>query len=146
MTTSILDQFILSNSPLLDSIKKRYNYGSGKGEHFFGEELERIFRPAIDAGLIRYRENKSNSYRPSGEYIQTAFAISVKIQADSWQMVETGKLSKKQEFEIFARKILVAEQSEAIASFARSIAPKKKKPESNGEFLIRTDWFTTTPE
>ena len=97
---SILDRFVNDHPAFYEAIKARHRSKIGKSA-LLHKELLASYQPLVDAGTIRHRVNKSNSFRVNGEYIQIAYRISIRASDGKWQRIDVGKESIKREFENF---------------------------------------------
>lgn len=117
---SILERFIGEHPGLHEVIKARHRGKIGKSA-LLHKELLASYQPLVDAGTIRHRVNKSNSFRVNGEYIQVAYRISIRATDGKWQRIDTGKESIKREYENFVRRILIAEHLDAIRAYVDAL-------------------------
>ena len=113
---SLLERYIEEHPEQLASIRARHRAMNGKSRALH-TELLKVYQPLVDAGLIRHRASRSNSFRMSGEYIQVAYRIFIRAGDGKWVNIDEGKESIKREFDNFVRRILLAEHFEEILAF-----------------------------
>jgi hypothetical protein len=128
---SILERFIGDHADLYEAIKARHRAKIGKSA-LLHKELLASYQPLVDAGVIRHRVNKSNSFRVNGEYIQIAYRISIRASDGKWQRVDVGKESIRREFENFVRRMLIVEHLDEIRTYVDAI----RAPHEDSEYSI----------
>ncbi len=128
---SILERFISDHSALYEAMKARHRSKIGKSA-LLHKDLLASYQPLVDAGTIRHRVNKSNSFRVNGEYIQIAYRISIRASDGKWQRIDVGKESIKREFENFVRRMLIVEHLEELRAYVDAL----RAPHEDSEYSV----------
>jgi hypothetical protein len=128
---SILERFIGDHAAQYEAIKAKHRAKIGKSA-LLHKELLASYQPLVDAGVIRHRVNKSNSFRVNGEYIQIAYRISIRASDGKWQRIDVGKESIRREFENFVRRMLIVEHLDDIRAYVDSL----RAPHEDSEYSI----------
>jgi hypothetical protein len=128
---SILDRFIGDHPDLYEALKARHRTKIGKSA-LLHKELLASYQPLVDAGVVRHRVNKSNSFRVNGEYIQIAYRISIRASDGKWQRIDVGKESIRREFENFVRRMMLVEHLAEIQAYVDGL----RAPHEDSEYSV----------